>query len=141
MPFAVVVLRIETHPDIVSLPTLMLRPLRCKFTDFISPFRHCIRALMLFLLMKAANQTAFGQSFIANALSFNGANQAVVVTNFSNIIPTSEITVEFWAYTTKAAGQSAFAYNLGSTTERLNGHINYGGPAPDIGDTYWDFGN
>ncbi len=76
-----------------------------------------------------------------NVLVFNGNNQYVTVPNFGAIIPTNEITVEFWAYTTMAAGQSAFMLNPDQGNNRLNAHINYGGPAPDIGATYWDFGN
>ena len=75
-----------------------------------------------------------------NAMVFNGSNY-VSIANFGNIIPTNEITVEFWAYTTAAAGQSAFMLNPDQNTNRLNAHINYGGSAPDVGVTYWDFGN
>ena len=73
---------------------------------------------------------------------FNGANQYVTVTNFGAIIPTNEITVEFWAYTTAGAVQSAFMLNPDNGNNRLNAHINYGGPASNAGNnTYWDFGN
>jgi len=35
----------------------------------------------------------------SNALSFNGVDQYVSVTNVGTIAPTNEVTVEFWAYT------------------------------------------
>ncbi len=76
-----------------------------------------------------------------NAMVFNGTNQYVTVPDFGAIIPTNEITVEFWAYTTAGAVQSAFMLNPDNGNNRLNAHINYGGPASNPGNTYWDFGN
>ncbi|MDB6024944.1 MAG: hypothetical protein JWM68_1167 [Verrucomicrobiales bacterium] len=100
-----------------------------------------IRALVLcLLLIPLSDQIARGQSFLGNAVSLNGTNQYVTIPNFGNIIPTNEVTVEFWVYTTKAIGQSAFILNPDATTNRFNGHINYGTPPVD-GSTYWDFGN
>jgi hypothetical protein len=95
---------------------------------------------MLWLLIAATNQIALGQALPGNAISFNGINQGVLIPNFGNIAPTNEITVEFWANTRQAGSQSAFSMNLSSVTDRLNGHINFGGP-PGVGVTYWDFGN
>jgi hypothetical protein len=93
-------------------------------------------ALTLLLLAPVARaQTPFG-----NAILFDGANQYVAVTNFGSIIPTNEITVEFWAYTTAAQGQSAFILDPDSGQNRLNAHINYG-TLPSQGVTYWDFGS
>ncbi len=83
----------------------------------------------------AAAQTPFG-----NALAFDGTNQSVSVANFGNIIPTNEITVEFWAYTTTPAVQSVFMLIPDQVTNRLNGHINYLDRSA-AGSIYWDFGN
>jgi hypothetical protein len=80
-----------------------------------------------------------GNDAFGNALSFNGT-QYVSVPNFGSIAPTNEVTVEFWAYTTQAAGQQAFVLNPDLSTNRFQSHINYGG-APNVGVTYWDFGN
>ena len=131
---------IETIPAVASLPYVFDSSL-CRWARLVRPLHHSIRVLTLGVLVAATHRTASGQSLFGNALSFNGINQYVSVANFGNIIPTNEITVEFWAYTTKAAGQSAFILNPDSNAMRLNGHLNYGGPAPDVGLTYWDFGN
>jgi hypothetical protein len=98
-------------------------------------FRFVLAAALTLLPAAARAQTAFG-----NAISFNGTNQYVNVPNFGNIIPTGEITVEFWAYTSNTAQQSAFMLNPDSNGNRLNAHLNYGSP-PGAGSTYWDFGN
>ncbi len=89
----------------------------------------------------AVEISSTGTTPFGNALVFNGVNQYVSVPNFGAIIPTNEVTVEFWAYTTAAAVQSAFILNPDNNNNRFNAHINYGGPAPDVGVTYWDFGN
>jgi len=98
-------------------------------------FRFLLAAALSLVPAAARAQTAFG-----NAISFNGTNQYVNVPNFGNIIPTGEITVEFWAYTSNTAQQSAFMLNPDSNANRLNAHLNYGNP-PGAGSTYWDFGN
>jgi hypothetical protein len=58
---------------------------------------------LLLLVLRVQAQTPLG-----NGISFNGTNQYVDIPNFGNIIPTNEITVEFWADTSLATGQSAF---------------------------------
>ncbi len=99
-------------------------------------FKHLPCALALSLLAVAVR----AESPMGDALSFNGVNQYVTVANFGAIIPTNEITVEFWACTTALAGQSAFMLNPDQGTNRLNAHINYNfGPAD--GETFWDFGD
>ena len=103
-------------------------------------FLGSIRFLALCLLVISTRQTAPGQSILGNALSFNGTNQGVVITNFGNIAPTNEVTVEFWAYTTKGAvAQSAFCVSPDSNGNRFNGHINYNSTGEGL--NYWDFGN
>jgi hypothetical protein len=83
---------------------------------------------------------AQAQSLLGNALAFNGLDQNISVANFGNIIPTNEITVEFWADTSKFAGQSAFMLNPDTNTNRFNVHLDYGSSYADAL-TYWDFGN
>ena len=51
---------------------------------------HSIHALILCLLVGVTDETAFGQLSLGNALSFNGTNQCVTITNFGSIIPTNE---------------------------------------------------
>src|ERR1700759_2311979 len=100
------------------------------------PFRILFLALTLALIAPGARaQTSFG-----NAIVLNGTNQYVVVTNFGDIIPTNEVTVEFWANTAVVAGPSAFLLNPDVNGNRFNAHINYG-PPPAQGVIYWDFGN
>jgi hypothetical protein len=70
-----------------------------------------------------------------NALAFTGS-QSVVTLNVGNIIPTNEVTVEFWAYSTAVAQQSAFMLGPDQGANRFQAHINY-----NNGYTYWDFGN
>ncbi len=82
---------------------------------------------------------ARAQSPLGNALSFNGVNQYVTVPNFGAIIPTSEVTVEFWADTAQFGTQSAFMLNPDDGANRFNAHLNYNSPSPGV--TYWDFGN
>ena len=94
-----------------------------------------LAACLLLLVPRVQAQTALG-----NAISFNGTNQYVNIPNFGNIIPTNEITVEFWANTSLATGQSAFILNPDDGNNRFNAHLNYG-TSPPQGLTYWDFGN
>ncbi|HEY1662175.1 MAG TPA: choice-of-anchor Q domain-containing protein [Verrucomicrobiae bacterium] len=89
----------------------------------------------------AVEVTSPTNSPFGNAMIFNGTNQYVTIPNFGTIIPTNEITMEFWAYTTAGAVQSAFMLNPDNNNDRLNAHLNYGGPASNAGNTYWDFGN
>ena len=72
-----------------------------------------------------------------HALAFDGTNQFVAVPGFGNIIPTNEVTVEFWAYTTQVAGQSAFMLEPDQGANRFQAHLYY----DTNGRTYWDFGN
>jgi Concanavalin A-like lectin/glucanases superfamily len=101
------------------------------------PFQS-FRLIVLTLLWLAP--AAWAQTPFGNAITLNGTNQYIVVTNFGNIIPTNEVTVEFWANTTVATGQSAFILNPDSNANRFNAHVNYGTP-PAQGVIYWDFGN
>ena len=87
--------------------------------------------LAMFLLPAARAQTNFG-----NAISLNGVNQYISVTNFGNILPTNEITVEFWAKANDYGEQSAFMLQPDDPTNRFKSHISYFN-----GNTYWDFGD
>ncbi len=68
-------------------------------------------------------------------LSFNGANQLVIVTNFGLVAPTNEVTVEFWAYQTQIAGFWAFDLEQESNFDNFRGSVS----SPDR-TLYWDFG-
>jgi len=104
------------------------------------PLRSLIISLSLGLASLVSAQANSIPTVFGNALAFNGTNQYVSVTNFGKIIPTNEITVEFWANTTQIAGQSAFMLSPDYGTNRLNAHINYANGGT-FGNTYWDFGN
>ncbi len=83
---------------------------------------------------------AFGQTVVTNSLLFSGTDPHVSVANFGDIMPTNEVTVEFWADTSKLAVQSVFMLSPDQGTNRFNAHINYS-DGPTFGNTYWDFGN
>jgi hypothetical protein len=100
----------------------------------------CFLALAPVLTLSLLAPAARAQTPFGNAISFNGTNQYIAVTNFGSIIPTNEVTVEFWANTSLTTGQSAFILNPDSGANRFNAHLNYG-PPPAQGVTYWDFGN
>jgi hypothetical protein len=101
---------------------------------------HFACVAVLTLLVSSAADPARGQSPLGNAMSFNGTNQYVSVGNFGNIMPTTEVTVEFWADTAKFAGQSAFQLAPDDGNNRFNVHLNYGNSYTSAL-TYWDFGN
>ena len=73
------------------------------------PLRLILLTIALLLLLAPC---APAQSIYGNALSFNGVNQYVTVPNFGAIIPTNEVTVEFWADTAQFGTQSAFMLKL-----------------------------
>jgi hypothetical protein len=69
-------------------------------------------------------------------LHFNGTNSYVDIPGFANVIPTNEITIEFWQRVDVAQNQSTLSVNPDSVTDRINVHV----PWSD-GSVYWDFGN
>src|SRR5262245_13094170 len=91
----------------------------------------CTLVLVTFALLPAR-----AQPFLGNALSFNGVNQYVSVTNFGAIAPTNEVTVEFWANANALDQQSAFMLSPLQSTNQFDALISY-----NNGPTYWDFGN
>lgn len=119
-----------------------LQPLGNRVSDTIMksfflrslPLRVLPLTIALFVAPRVQAQLQFG-----NALSFNGVNQYVTVPNFGAIIPTNEVTVEFWADTAQFGTQSAFMLNPDNNANRFNVHLNYNSPSPGV--TYWDFGN
>lgn len=70
------------------------------------------------------------------SLTFSGAGDFVEVTNFHTLGISNEVTVEFWAKTTAAAGQSAFMLEPDAPTNRFQAHVSYSN-----GNSYWDFGD
>lgn len=71
------------------------------------------------------------------ALTFDGVDDLVRITNFGNRMPTTEVTVEFWqrVHATNKA-QSTFGLEADLTTNRFQAQV----PWQD-GVIYWDFGN
>jgi hypothetical protein len=133
--------QVEGEIQAVAATKITIKP-NAPMREIMSKNRFQVR-LQIFLVAVALSwpgPAAWAQFSFGTAISFNGTNQYVDVSNFGSIIPTNEITVEFWAYTTAAAGQSAFMLNPDSGTDRLNAHLNYGSP-PGPGLIYWDFGN
>ena len=90
-----------------------------------------LSALALFTTAPAPAQTNWG-----NALSFDGTNDYVVVTNFGWAVPTNEVTVEFWQQVHQAKGQSTFSLDPDSGNNRFQAHV----PNSD-GKVFWDFGD
>ena len=124
----------QTVPPLPGSP-----PLTPTNFTFATDQRGCLRPLGTVTDLGAVQIAWPGNNPFGNALFFNGA-QYVSISNFGAIIPTNEITVEFWAYTTQLAGQSAFMLSPDEGNNRFNAHINYA-DGPALGDTYWDFGN
>jgi len=92
--------------------------------------------ILLWIFSALAGTLRAQAAGFGNALSFNGVNQYVSVPNFGSIVPTNEITVEFWANASAYAQQSAFMLQPDNPANRFNSHISY-----NNGNTYWDFGN
>ncbi len=69
-------------------------------------------------------------------LHFNGSNSYADIPGFANVIPTSEITIEFWQRVAVLQNQSTLSVNPDNVTDRINVHV----PWSD-GSVYWDFGN
>ncbi len=83
-----------------------------------SPLLLALTLVLALLAPSARAQTPFG-----NALLFNGTTQYVTVPNFGSIIPTNEVTVEYWANTSITTGQSAIILNPDSNANRFNAHL------------------
>ena len=92
--------------------------------------------LILAALLLAFASVAGAQTGPGSALSFDGVNNQVSVTNYGNQIPTNEITVEFWQKVNGQVSQATFALASDVITNRFNAHV----PWSD-GKVYWDFGN
>jgi Concanavalin A-like lectin/glucanases superfamily len=68
-------------------------------------------------------------------LVFNGSNYADAST-FSTVMPTNEITIEFWQKCAVLQNQSSLSMSPDNVNNRINVHC----PWSD-GNVYWDFGN
>ncbi len=80
---------------------------------------------------------ATAQGVWNNALSFDGTNDFVVVTNFGSAVPTNEVTVEFWQRVQQVKVQATFSLEPDEPANRFLATLPWG---PD-GVVYWDFGN
>src|SRR4051812_29161431 len=69
-------------------------------------------------------------------LHFNGTSTYADMPGFANVIPTNEITIEFWQHADVAQNQSTLSVSPDTVTDRINVHV----PWSD-GSVYWDFGN
>jgi probable HAF family extracellular repeat protein len=74
------------------------------------------------------------------ALNVNGGNNLVRVTNYANLAPTSEVTVEFWENVTTV---NQYQATLQMDNDNVGNRFNIHSPWPDgsFGTVYWDFGN
>ena len=71
-----------------------------------------------------------------NSANFDGSGNYISVSNFGNVLPTSEISVSLWVNIPYSTQNSAFILNADNPANRLNFHACYSN-----GNTYWDFGN
>jgi hypothetical protein len=71
----------------------------------------------------------------ATALSFNGTNYARIP-NFGLVMPTDEITIEYWQKNLATTDQYGFAFGNNANNNRVSAHVPYGDNK-----IYWDFGD
>jgi hypothetical protein len=105
-------------------------------SKYLSQICSLVFALLCAQLWLAPRAEARPPTDYGHAILFNGVNQYVVVSNAGLVLPTNEVTVEFWVYATAYAQQSAFMMQPDDAGNRFNGHIDY-----NNGDTFWDFGD
>jgi len=80
---------------------------------------------------RAAAQTGWGA-----ALQFDGVDDFVRIANFGLVMPTNEVTVEFWLKVETVKNQVAFTLDPEQATNRFLAHVPWGD-----GLVLWDFGN
>ncbi len=88
--------------------------------------------------LSAMLATLLGEPTITTerGLDFDGSNDRVIVSNFGQVAPTTEITIEFWQKVDSVKAQSTFNLSNDVGANRINAHV----PWSD-GLVYWDFGN
>lgn len=94
-----------------------------------------LSALAVILSLGGAGR-ASAELVYGHALSFNGVNQYISITNFGHIVSTAVVTVEFWANASAIGQQSAFMLAPDDATNRFQANISNAD-----GKTYWDFGD
>lgn len=73
---------------------------------------------------------------LSNALSFDGSDDYLVVTNFGGAVPTNEVTVEFWQRVHAVKSQATFSLDPDQLDNRFQAHVPF-----NNGYVFWDFGN
>jgi alpha-tubulin suppressor-like RCC1 family protein len=73
---------------------------------------------------------------LGSALYFDGSDDYVVITNIGGVIPTNEVTVEFWQRARQVKSQSTFSLQPDQTANRFQAHIPW-----NNGVVFWDFGD
>ena len=87
------------------------------FCTLHSAFLLLAAVAMLATAPRAPAQTGWG-----NALSFDGVDDYVVITNFGAAVSTNEVTVEFWQRVRSVAKQSTFSLDPDVPTNRFQAH-------------------
>jgi autotransporter-associated beta strand protein len=82
------------------------------------------------------NGTAFVPGVVGQAFSFDGVDDQVIIPGFCNLLPTNEVTVEFW----QKVGSVRSQFNFCPATPNGNNIFDVSGPWAD-GVFYWEFGN
>ncbi len=82
------------------------------------------------------NGATFAPGLAGQAFSFNGTNQYVQVPGYLNIVPSTELTVDFWQKVSSVKVQSTFSASALVNGSIFNAHIPY-----SDGNVYWDFGD
>ena len=75
------------------------------------------------VLLSLVASSAIAQTGPGTALTFNGGTNQVTVANYGNLIPTNEITVEFWQKVNGLATQATFALSSDVISNRFNAHV------------------
>ena len=92
--------------------------------------------LLAALTLDATIPRAPAQTGWGSALQFDGVDDLVRITNFGLVMPTNEVTVEFWLKVETLQRQVAFALEPDQPTNRFLAHVPW-----LTGVVYWDFGN
>ena len=104
---------------------------------FQSAFSRLLLALPVAVLaLCLAALPASAQTGLGTALSFDGVDDYVVITNFGDWAPTNEVTVEFWQRAAAAKMQVTFALYPDQETNRILAVV----PSPGNW-VIWDFGD
>ncbi len=82
------------------------------------------------------NGATYGAGKVGQAFRFDGADDRMVLAAFCSLIPSTEITIEFWQKVDAVKVQSTFSQVGFVAGQICNAHIPY-----SDGKVYWDFGD